>query len=132
MTKDELRKIYKGRRSEMDPEAKRTADIAICSAIRALPEYMNATRILVYSPIRREIDLNYLFEYISEDGKKTMFPRCFGEKIRFADISDVVFAAYEKTPEINGDLTIDNVYEYDALAREIARAECEKIITKRI
>ena len=87
MTKDELRKIYKGRRSEMDPETKRTADIAICSAIRALPEYMNATRILVYSPIRREIDLNYLFEYISEDGKKTMFPRCFGEKMRFADIT---------------------------------------------
>lgn len=54
------------------------------------------------------------------------------EKIRFTDIADVVFAAYEKTPEINGALTIDNVYEYDALAREIARAECEKIITKRI
>ncbi|MBR2453520.1 MAG: 1-deoxy-D-xylulose-5-phosphate reductoisomerase, partial [Clostridia bacterium] len=54
------------------------------------------------------------------------------EKIRFTDIADVVFAAYEKTPEISGALTIENVYEYDALAREFAAAECEKIITKRI
>jgi 5-formyltetrahydrofolate cyclo-ligase len=85
--KKALRTYFLNKRKEFDPGMKKDADIMICSAIRRLPEYKSADRVLVYSPIRNEIDLRILLEYMKEDGKSSLFPRCFGEKMRFADTS---------------------------------------------
>lgn len=85
ITKKALRGYFLKQRNELDPCKKNKADIIICSAIRSLPEYKSTNRILVYSPIRNEIDLEILFGYMQEDGKSSLFPRCFGESMRFAD-----------------------------------------------
>lgn len=85
--KQGLRAFFLQKRKEISSDRKRILDNLICGSIRELPEYKRACRILVYSPIRNEIDMNILFDNIKEDGKSTLFPRCFGDEMRFAEIS---------------------------------------------
>ena len=82
-----LRSIFFQKRKDIVLGRKQELDNAICSLIRCLPEYKKSERILVYSPIRNEIDLNILFADIYKDGKSTLFPRCFGKEMRFAAVN---------------------------------------------
>lgn len=82
--KHALRGYFLKKRKELSPVVKSMIDLDICCALINLPEYLNAERILVYSPIKNEIELVSLFEKIKEDGKSTLFPRVFGKEMRFA------------------------------------------------
>ena len=85
--KNSLRDFFRNKRNSLDPDLKRSLDNSICASICGLIEYRNSNRILVYSPIRNEINLNGLWDNIVADGKSTLFPRCFGKEMLFADIS---------------------------------------------
>lgn len=85
--KQALRVYFLKKRKELSPAVKSMIDLDICRALIDLPEYSNAERILVYSPIRNEIELVSLFKKINEDGKSTLFPRVFGNEMRFACVT---------------------------------------------
>jgi len=52
------------------------------------------------------------------------------EEIAFSNIPEVVFAAYEKTPE-HSELTVESVYAADGEARRIAALETQAIINRK-
>ena len=74
--KAEIRKIYRARRMELDPDEIKRQDLELCERILASEEYKNAKTVLLYCPMKREIDVMPVFRAAIADGKRTAFPRC--------------------------------------------------------
>ncbi len=79
--KKELRRKLLAMREEISSHEKVKIDRAICDAIVSLPEWKNATLVLVYASSRGEIDLSSLYAAAEEDGKAIAFPRCLPDRI---------------------------------------------------
>ena len=74
--KAEIRKIYRTRRMELDPDEIKRQDLELCERILASEEYKNAKTILLYYPMKLEIDIIPVFLKALSDGKRVAFPRC--------------------------------------------------------
>ena len=74
--KDGLRREYKLLRDSIPQERKRTLDRAICDSIASLPCFRDADTILLYSPIKSEIDMSYLARKAIESKKRIAYPVC--------------------------------------------------------
>lgn len=81
--KDTLRTICMRAREKMDHDAKKAADGAMIRTIMAHSAFKNADLILLFYPVRGEIDLLPLCDAALEKGISVAFPRCEGSEMTF-------------------------------------------------
>lgn len=74
--KTELRTLYKEKRKELPQEEKQRMDKAICDRFLSLSSYRYADTILLYYPLKNEIDTRRIALDALEKGKRLAFPRC--------------------------------------------------------
>ena len=74
--KDEIRKDFLEKRYALGEEERKRRSDAICSLAASLVSFRHADTILLYAPIKAEIDVVPLFEEAIKRGKKVAFPRC--------------------------------------------------------
>ncbi|MBQ8432455.1 MAG: 5-formyltetrahydrofolate cyclo-ligase [Clostridia bacterium] len=76
MTKAQLRARLKERRAAMDPQVLAQGSHAIVQAIVASEHYQNADALLLFAPLKGEVDLLPLVRQARKDRKRVAFPRC--------------------------------------------------------
>ena len=74
--KDAIRKACAERRNQMTPEEHREQDSKIINTATSLVSFRYAEIILLYAPIKSEIDVMPIFEIAKEKGKRVAFPKC--------------------------------------------------------
>ena len=91
LTKQQLRALLKDKRAALPPETKKEWDRAIVKRISASPLFRDASALLLYAPLRGEIDLIPLVRAARSMGKPVAFPRCNPE--------DCTMLFYELKPD---------------------------------
>lgn len=90
--KDAIRKDCSDRRNAIDKETHLQYDRKICEIASSLVSFRHADVILLYAPIKSEIDVMPIFHLAKERGKRVAFPRCNVEqrtmKFHFVDSLD--------------------------------------------
>ena len=74
--KKALRSEYSSRRSAIDPEYKKKLDAKILDRFMSLATYRYAHTLLVYYPVKGEIDVRPLISAALSSGKRVALPRC--------------------------------------------------------
>lgn len=74
--KDVIRKDCSDRRNGIDKEMHIAMDKKICSLAVSLVSFRHAEIVLLYAPIKSEIDVMPIFHEAIKLGKKVAFPRC--------------------------------------------------------
>ncbi len=74
--KDAIRKDCSDKRNAIDKEAHVAMDEKICSLATSLVSFKYADVILLYAPIKSEIDVMPIFHEAIKRGKRVAFPRC--------------------------------------------------------
>ncbi len=74
--KTALRTHYAALRREMDPEMHKFRDKKICRLFLSLITYRCASTLLLYAPVRGEIDITPIALRALADGKRIAYPRC--------------------------------------------------------
>ena len=90
--KDVIRKACASVRDSISPEEKSVLDAKIINASINMVSFRHADIILLYAPIKSEIDVMPIFELALSRGKRVAFPRCNIEertmKFHFVSSSD--------------------------------------------
>ncbi|WP_147819427.1 5-formyltetrahydrofolate cyclo-ligase [Salidesulfovibrio onnuriiensis] len=79
MNKDQkaaLRRELLERRKALTAETVRRASLAVAGAIRCLSEWKNARQVLLYWPVRGEVDTRPLMAELWQRGVEVLLPRC--------------------------------------------------------
>ncbi|MBU1040731.1 MAG: 5-formyltetrahydrofolate cyclo-ligase [Proteobacteria bacterium] len=84
--KDAIRKMMVEKRRALSPEEVKKASMAVTERVRALSEWKNAYSVLLYWPIKNEIDTRALLTELWERGAMALLPRCRPEQPGFMDI----------------------------------------------
>ena len=89
--KDVIRKDCSDRRNAINQELHKSMDEKICNLATSLVSFRYADIILLYAPIKSEIDVMPIFEKAIALGKKVAFPRCNVEErtMRFHFVSSL-------------------------------------------
>ena len=74
--KDAIRKDCSDRRNAIDKELHASMDKKICDAAISLVSFRYADIILLYAPIKSEIDVMPIFREAIKRGKRVAFPKC--------------------------------------------------------
>ena len=74
--KDIIRKDCSDKRNGIDVNLRKSMDEKICALATSLVSFRYADIILLYAPIKSEIDVMPIFEEAIKRGKKVAFPRC--------------------------------------------------------
>jgi 5-formyltetrahydrofolate cyclo-ligase len=74
--KDTLRRELMARRAGLSAETVRTASEDALSLIRSLAEWRQAREVLVYWPVRGEVDVRPLVAELWQRGCRVLMPRC--------------------------------------------------------
>ena len=74
--KDIIRKDCSEKRNAMTPEERKVMDEKICQIATSLISFRHADIILLYAPIKSEIDVMPIFEVAKQRGKMVAFPKC--------------------------------------------------------
>lgn len=74
--KKALREKFAKKRSEMEPEYKKALDKKIVERFKALATYRYAETLLLYYPVKGEIDVTPLISDALNAGKRVALPRC--------------------------------------------------------
>lgn len=74
--KNALRTLYAERRANIDPEKKKKIDEKIINKFMSLATYRYAHTLLLYYPVKGEINIVPLIKKALEDGKRVALPRC--------------------------------------------------------
>ena len=77
--KIDIRKQYLARRASLSPEARAKRDGKICANILSAATYRYADVVLLYYPVKNEVDILPVFRAAIAAGKKVAFPRCQAE-----------------------------------------------------
>lgn len=115
--KDAIRKACASVRDLIPKEEKSELDAKIISAASNMVSFRHADIILLYAPIKSEIDVMPIFDLAKERGKKVAFPRCNVEErtMKFHFVSsydDLEIGAYgirepkESLPVYDPELTV--------------------------
>ncbi len=87
--KDAIRKACAERRNAMTSEEHKQFDAKIIETAKALVSFRHADIILLYAPIKSEIDVMPIFDLAKQKGKRVAFPKCNTEertmKFHFVD-----------------------------------------------
>lgn len=76
LLKSELRRKYIAVRDALDKEYKRSAENSVISSIIALDEFKCADNLLLYYPVKSELNVLPLLSAARESGKTVAFPKC--------------------------------------------------------
>lgn len=74
--KDVIRKDCSNKRDAIDISLRKAMDEKICSLATSLVSFRHADIILLYAPIKSEIDVMPIFDEAVKRGKRVAFPRC--------------------------------------------------------
>lgn len=74
--KIKIREKYKKLRRDINGEDKKEFDRRICERFLSCVSYRYCDTVLMYSPIRDEINVDAIAEAAFRDGKKVAYPRC--------------------------------------------------------
>lgn len=74
--KIDIRKNYLARREALSPEVRAARDAKICANILSAATYRYADIVLMYYPVKKEVDLLPLFHAAVAAGKQVAFPKC--------------------------------------------------------
>lgn len=74
--KNALRAVYSQRRADMDIERKKKLDEKIINKFMSLATYRYAHTLLLYYPVKNEIDVIPIIENALASGKRVALPRC--------------------------------------------------------
>ncbi len=77
--KMELRKKYLEKRTAIPPEVRAAKDARICKNILSSAVYRYADTLLMFYPMKGEVDIFPIMDAALAGGKKVAFPRCNGE-----------------------------------------------------
>ena len=92
MDKKELRKAGLSRRKALSKEACRERSKVIASKVIELEEFKNSNRILLYAPIRNEVETEEIYREAKRLNKDIYYPRVQGKEMQFYFIdSDTEF-----------------------------------------
>jgi len=80
MNKKELRSVFMLVRDRSGEAYRKEASEKICASITALDEYKNSSVILLYNPIKTEVDVSAIAALALSDGKTVLFPRVCGKR----------------------------------------------------
>ncbi|MBQ8545719.1 MAG: 5-formyltetrahydrofolate cyclo-ligase [Clostridia bacterium] len=90
--KDAIRRECADRRNQMPMEEHAEFDKKIIDVVASLVSFKHADIVLLYAPIKSEIDVMPIFELAKEKGKRVAFPKCDTEnrtmKFHFVDSLD--------------------------------------------
>lgn len=79
-----IRNEYKAKRKEIPDSVKKEMDHEVCKRFLALNSYRYADTVLLYSPLKYEIDTSYIMKDALSKGKRVAYPRCIdGNKMVF-------------------------------------------------
>ncbi|MBO5312465.1 MAG: 5-formyltetrahydrofolate cyclo-ligase [Clostridia bacterium] len=78
--KDIIRKDCSDKRDAIPVDLHKEMDGKICNLATSLVSFKHADIILLYAPIKSEIDVMPIFEIAIERGKRVAFPRCNTEE----------------------------------------------------
>lgn len=96
-------------RDEIPKEDREKASLKISERIRSLVSYRNAETVLLYYPIKSEVDTLPLASFAFEDGKKVAFPICKEDRemhFGVVDSLDGMVKGKFSIPEPNSDSPI--------------------------
>lgn len=74
--KDEIRQEFSTKRDALSPEIRAEKSNKICQSAKELISFRHAEVILLYSPIKSEIDVLPIAEAALKKGKAIAFPKC--------------------------------------------------------
>ena len=74
--KDAIRKEFSGKRDSIDKIEKEARDKKICALATSLMSFRHADIILLYAPIKSEIDVMPIMREALAKGKMVAFPKC--------------------------------------------------------
>lgn len=74
--KDRIREKYKAIRKAVTGDEKARLDSAVCKTFLSSATYIYYDTILMYSPVRDEINVNEIALQALRDGKRVAYPRC--------------------------------------------------------
>lgn len=78
--KDAIRKEFSIKRDSIEKSEKEARDAKICSLATSLASFRHADIILLYAPIKSEIDVMPILHEALAKGKRVAFPRCNTEE----------------------------------------------------
>ncbi len=74
--KAEIRAVYRKKRASLTDTEREINDAELCHRVTETDAYRNAASILLYFPMKNEIDVKPIMEKALLDGKKVAFPKC--------------------------------------------------------
>ena len=74
--KSHIRDEYKAKRKEITENMRKELDYQVCRRFLALNSYRYADTVLLYSPLKYEIDTSYILKDVLAKGKRVAYPRC--------------------------------------------------------
>lgn len=74
--KTQIRDEYKAKRKVIPEDLRKQLDYEVCKRFLALNSYRYADTVLIYSPLKYEIDTSYIMKDALSRGKRIAYPRC--------------------------------------------------------
>ena len=110
MVKKLARDTFKRERSSLTPEQRAVYSFEICEMITGMPEFLDASLVLIYHPYGTEVDVKNIARRAFSLGKKVGLPCMYGNDMRFLCVNSI-----DNLPEMTYDIP------------EEFREECENI-----
>lgn len=83
MNKKELRKEILARRNALSPEERQEKSAQIASKVIALEEFRKSNKILLYAPIRSEVETEEIYKEAQRLSKDVYYPKVLGAEMEF-------------------------------------------------
>lgn len=105
MNKKELRKEILARRNALSPQERQEKSAQIASKVIALEEFQKSNKILLYAPIRSEVETGKIHQEAKRLSKDVYYPKVLGAEMEFylddstTDFEIGAFGIREPKPE---------------------------------
>lgn len=105
--KKELRKEILARRNALSKEERCEKSKVIAKQVIALEEFHRSNKILLYAPIKSEVETQNIYQEAKRRGKDIYYPRVLGDRMEFYLVDDTTefdtsrFGICEPIPESN-------------------------------
>lgn len=87
--KEKIRKEILQKRLELPKETVNSLSMLICEHIIEMPSFLKCKYILIYHPIKNEVDCSILFEKLLKMDKIICLPRMSGNSLEVVPVKDV-------------------------------------------
>ena len=116
--KNKLREKYSALRNAVNESFKAELDAKLCTRLMSTVSYRFSDTVLLYSPIKSEVDITSVALAAIRSGKRIAYPRCHDDytvSFHYVDsINDLKPGKYD-IPEPDGDLP---VFEHDSVTKK--------------